>query len=126
MQAEVMLFVRDVPKSSAFLQQLLGAKSGHGGDEYEMIVDDAGTLLFQLHRVDGDEHGVELREDTPRGAGVLVYVRVDDVRAVFRRAQDMNADIVTQPEYNPLAYHTEFVVRDLDGYGLAIYTRGKH
>lgn len=125
MQTEVMLFVNDVQKSSAFLQRLLGAKSGHGGDEYEMIVDDAGNLLFQLHRLDGDEHGVQVTQDTPRGAGVLVYVRVDDVRAVHARAVEMQADIVTQPEYNRLARHTEFVVRDRDGYGLAIYTRGE-
>ncbi len=126
MRSEVMLFVRDVAKSSSFLQQLLGAKSGHGGEEYEMIVDEEGTLLFQLHRLDGDEHGVELTDSTPRGAGVLVYVNVDDVRAVYRRAREMKADIVTAPGYNPLAYHTEFVVRDPDGYGLAVYTRGKH
>jgi catechol 2,3-dioxygenase-like lactoylglutathione lyase family enzyme len=125
MKSEVMLFVRDVEASSAWYQKLLGAKSGHGGKEYERVVSPEGELLFQLHHLEGDEHGVDFRGDVPRGAGVLVYVSVDDVRAVHSRAVAMRADIESEPRYIDLARHTEFVVRDPDGYGLAIYSRGR-
>ena len=37
MKSEVMFFVADVEKSSTWYQNLLGARSGHGGSEYEMI-----------------------------------------------------------------------------------------
>jgi catechol 2,3-dioxygenase-like lactoylglutathione lyase family enzyme len=126
MKTEVMLFVKDVEASSRWYRQLLGAHSGHGGSEYEMIVDDDKNLLFQLHRQDGDEHGIDLTDDaTPRGAGVLCYVQVADLLAIHERARTMNAALVSEPAWIELAGHTEFIVRDPDGFALAIYTRGK-
>lgn len=125
MKTEVMLFVRDVPASSKWYQELLGAKSGHGGDEYEMIMDADSQLLFQFHHLDGDEHNINLADDdTPRGAGVLVYVQTGDVMAIHRQAKAMSANIVGEPTFISLAGHTEFIVRDPDGYSLAIYSRG--
>jgi predicted enzyme related to lactoylglutathione lyase len=127
MQSDVMLFVKNVPESSAWYQELLGAKSAHGGEEFEMIVDDDKNLLFQLHRLEGDEHGINLSEDSsPRGAGVLVYVSVDDVQATFARATEMQAQVVDPPNYVALAGHTEFIVKDPDGYAIAVSTRGDH
>jgi predicted enzyme related to lactoylglutathione lyase len=125
MKSEVMLFVRDVEASSRWYQSLLGVKSGHGGPEYEMIVDDDGQLLFQFHKLAGEEHGVNLSDDnSPRGAGVLVYLNVPDVNVVYSKAIKMGATVDSAPTYIDLAGHTEFVVKDPDGYSLAIYTRG--
>ncbi|MDP7143742.1 MAG: hypothetical protein QGI68_02105 [Pseudomonadales bacterium] len=125
MRTEVMLFVQDVESSSKWYQQLLEAKSGHGGSEYEMIVDDEGSLLFQLHHLDGDEHNVNVTASTSRGDGVLTYVHVDDVNRIHERAKTMNANVLTNPNYIELAGHTEFIIRDPDGYSLAIYSNGK-
>jgi len=123
-KTEIMLFVKDVHSSSTWYQNLLGATSAHGGPEYEMLTDSEGELLFQLHKLDGDEHGVNLSDDsTIRGAGVLCYVRVDDVHDVHARALTMKADVKSEPIFIELARHTEFIVRDPDGYSLAIYTR---
>ena len=83
MRTEVMLFVQDVESSSKWYQQLLEAKSGHGGSEYEMIVDDEGSLLFQLHHLDGDEHNVNVTASTSRGDGVLTYVHVEELPNEF-------------------------------------------
>ncbi len=124
MKTEVMLFVKDVPTSSSWYCELLGAKSGHGGEEYEMIMD-AQQLLFQLHHLDGDEHNINLvDDDTPRGAGVLVYVQTGDVMSVHRQAESMSADVLGDPTFISQAGHTEFIVRDPDGYNLAIYSPG--
>ena len=126
MKSEVMFFVRDVQSSSRWYQELLGVKSGHGGAEYEMIVDEKGELLFQFHHLDGDEHGVKLTDDsTPRGGGVLVYLAVDDVHAIHAKATAMGAVVLGEPTYIELAGHTEFIVRDPDGYSLAICSRGQ-
>lgn len=126
MKTNPMFFVRDVEASSKWYQSLIGAKSGHGGDEYEMIVNEDNAVLFEFHRIDGDEHGeMDIDDQIPRGAGVLVYVEVEDVRAVYKKALDMNAAVQSEPLYIELAYHTEFVVKDPDGYRLAIYTRGR-
>lgn len=124
MKSEVMFFVADVEKSSLWYQALLGAKSGHGGPYYEMIQDQEGELLFQLHKLDGDEHGVDLTDTTiPRGAGVLIYVQVPDVQQVFEQATSMGATIESPPTFIELAGHTECIVKDPDGYSLALYSR---
>ncbi len=124
MKTEIMLFVKDVSNSSAWYQGLLGAKSAHGGAEYEMLTDSEGELLFQLHKLEGDEHGVSLSDDSSvRGAGVLCYVRVDDVQQIYSKALSMKADVQSEPAFLDLAGHTEFIVKDLDGYSLAIYSR---
>ncbi len=124
MKSEIMLFVNNVEASSNWYQELLGATSAHGGSEYEMLTDDSGVLLFQLHKLGGEEHGVNLQDNnSPRGAGVLCYVNVDDVEVIFEKAKQMGADIENEPTFIELAGHTEFILRDPDGYSLAIYSR---
>ena len=126
MAFEPMIFVDDVETTSRFLQQLLGLKSAHGGKEYEMLTDGAGALALQLHHADADEHGGErLPTGAPRGVGVLLYFNVPDVRAAYATAQAMGARCEGPPTFILQARHTEFVVRDLDGYAIAIYQRGE-
>ena len=126
MAFEPMIFVDDVEATSAFLQRLLGLKSAHGGKEYEMLVDAGGGLVLQLHHADAEEHGgARLPAGAPRGAGVLLYFNVPDVRAAHANALAMGATCEGAPTYVPQARHTEFVVRDPDGYALALYQRGQ-
>jgi len=127
MAFEPMLFVDDVEASSRWLQDLLGVKSAHGGKEYEMLVDADRRLVVQLHHADGEEHGGDrLPTGAPRGAGVLLYFPVADVRAAYAKAQAMGAHCESPPVFINLAGHTEFVVRDQDGYAFALYQRGQH
>ena len=127
MALEPMLFVDDVEATSRWFQSLLGLKSAHGGKEYEMLMDDAKQLVLQLHHADAEEHGGErLPAGSVRGAGVLLYCKVDDVRAAHARAKSMKAAVEGEPLFIKLAGHTEFVVRSPDGYALALYQRGEH
>jgi catechol 2,3-dioxygenase-like lactoylglutathione lyase family enzyme len=124
MQAEVMLFVNDVEASSRWYQRVLGLKSGHGGREYEMLIDDEKNLVFQLHHADAEEHGEHgLSDGTPRGAGVMIYLRTPDVAKAFQHARASGAKIRSEPAYIDKARHTEFVIEDPDGYALALYAR---
>ena len=126
MAFEPMLFVDDVEASSRWFQALLGAKSAHGGREYEMLTDAAGDLILQLHHADAEEHGGErLPPGSARGAGVLLYFQVADVHAVHERAQAMKAVVEGPPTFIKPAGHTEFVVRAPDGYAIALYQRGE-
>ena len=43
MQPQPLIAVRDVPASSRWYQQLLGCASGHGGREFEQLVNPAGA-----------------------------------------------------------------------------------
>ena len=115
-----MLVVKDVSKSSAWYQRLLGLTSAHGGDEFEMLM--AGDdLVLTLHHHDVTEHPViaDPAEGVP-GRGVLVYFSVDDISRYFALAREMDADLVDEPHMNPKAHAMEFSLRDPDGYALTI------
>ena len=117
------LFVDDVEASSRWYQTLLGAQSMHGGPDFEMLSRD-GAMVLQLHRAEADEHGDHrLPRGAPRGAGVLLYCEVADVRAMHRTATDMDAVVESDPKFIAAAGHTEFVVHDPDGYAL-VFAQG--
>lgn len=116
------LFVADVEASSRWYQQLFGVTSGHGGPEFEMLMSGEDDLLH-LHKDDAEEHGTLVAPGAPKGSGVLLYFQVDDVDAVHAahaRALALGATVDLEPTFNPQAHHTEMVVRDPDGYALAI------
>ncbi len=119
-----MLVVRDVPASSKWYQDLLELTSAHGGDEFEMLVDDKGRMQLFLHHRDFGEHpGMsDPREGVP-GRGVLLYVSLSDVEACFRRAVEMRASTVDEPHANPIAQTVEFTVKDPDGYAVTVSER---
>lgn len=111
-----MLVVRDVPACSRFYQQVLGAESGHGGDEYEQIVSD-GEIVLQLHDLDVEDHHGRLADaDKPFGNGVLVWFEVADFDAAVERVRATGAPIVRDVHTNPNARQQEIWVRDPAGY----------
>ena len=92
MRTETMLFAKDVEATSKWYQDFLGVQSGHGGPEYEMLMDGK-TLLLQLHQLAADhDHGVGTAP--PFGHGVLVYVHVDDAQAAYARAGELGIEIL--------------------------------
>jgi catechol 2,3-dioxygenase-like lactoylglutathione lyase family enzyme len=120
-----MLFVDDVEASSRWYQSLLGLRSAHGGPEFEMLQDADGSFALYLHRAEADEHGEARRPaGAPVGSGVLFYRMVEDVRAAHRKASEMGAAVEGPPTFLPQARQTEFVVRDPDGYAIAVAQSG--
>jgi predicted enzyme related to lactoylglutathione lyase len=116
-----MLFVRDVEATSRWYQELFGVRSGHGGPEFEMLVVGEHEIVLQLHKVEAEEHG----EHGVGAPGLLLYFPVDTVDAVHAlhaKAVGMGADVESEPTYIELAHHTEFVVRDPDGYAVAVHS----
>lgn len=111
-----LLVVRDVPASSTFYQRVLGAESGHGGDEYEQIMS-GGELVLQLHAPEvEDHHGPLADPDQPLGNGVVVWFEVADFDAAVERARATGAPVVHDVLTNPNARQQELWVRDPDGY----------
>lgn len=115
MQCCPMLVVKDVGSSSAWYQRLVGLSSGHGGDEFEMLMD-GHDLAMMLHHAAFAEHPAiaDPFQGVP-GRGVLLYFTVDDVASCFERARDMGADLIDEPHENPQARAIEFSLRDPDG-----------
>lgn len=113
---EPLVVVRDVPASSRFYQRVLGAESGHGGDEYEQIVSD-GEILLQLHAIEvEDHHGPLADPEQPLGTGVLLWFEVAGFDAAVDGVRATGAPIVHDVHTNPNARQQEIWVRDPDGY----------
>lgn len=123
MKVEPMIAVRDVEASSRWYQQVLGCQSGHGGPEYEQLVNQDGELLLQLHHWHADEHAnMGDPEKAPHGYGVLLWFRTPDFDQIMERARAMGVEIVEEPKTNPLANHREAALRDPDGYTISVCT----
>jgi catechol 2,3-dioxygenase-like lactoylglutathione lyase family enzyme len=117
MKPQPLIAVSDVEASSRWYQKLLGAQSGHGGADYEQLVDPSGKLVLQLHAWEAHEHphmgDPALR---PYGNGVLLWFQVDDFEAAVERAHETRVEILEGPRVNPNANHREIWLRDPDGY----------
>ena len=101
-----MIVVHDVANSSAWYQQLLGLTSGHGGDEFEMLMAGDEPALM-LHHMDFAEHpSIGDPREGGAGHGVLFYFSVDDVAPYFERAQEMGADLIDEPRVFASPSHT--------------------
>lgn len=120
-----MLQVGDVVGASRWYQDALGLRSGHGGDEFEMLFS-GDDLVLQLHRLDAHEHGFLLPDASDvRGAGVSLWFETSDrstFDALFERAESSGATIVERPHWNPLAHHHEATMVDAEGYIVVIHS----
>ena len=111
-----LVVVRNVPVSSRFYAHLLGAESGHGGDEYDQIVSD-GEILLQVHGLDvTHHHGPLASREVPFGNGVLLWFEVADFDAAVERVRSLEATIERDVHTNPNAMQQEIWLRDPDGY----------
>jgi len=72
MKCYPMLVVQDVPASSAWYQELLDATSGHGGNEFDIIMSGHNLLLLLHHGDHVERGGLTSPNETP-GSGVLIY-----------------------------------------------------
>lgn len=118
MRTETMLFVKDVEVTAKWYQDFLGVRSGHGGPEFDMLMD-GDSLLLQLHRLESDhDHGVAT--EAPFGNGVIVYVHVLDADAAYARAKELDIEILAPLNYNEQARMMEFTVRDPNGYAIGV------
>lgn len=126
LQAQPLIAVADVEKSSRWYQRVLGCKSIHGGDEYDQLASQDGRLVLQLHAwdIDDDPHEhMGRKKIKSRGNGVLLWFQVDDFKETVKRAKLIKAKVLLKPFVNPLADHREIWLQDLDGYKVVIASR---
>lgn len=115
-----MLVLRDVEAGSRWFQHVVGLTSGHGGTEYEMLMD-GDVLVAQLHEWDMHEHPHLGNVDDPsRGNGVLLWFGVDDFDDVVERAMAHQVTVLDGPLENPLAHHREIWLEGPEGYTVVL------
>ncbi len=118
-----LIMVDDVRSASRFYQAVLGARSDHGGDEYErLVVGD--ELIMQLHAGDvGHHHGITRDPLHPPGNGVMLWFAIDDFDASVGRIRELGAELVHDVHENPNAGQREIWLRDPDGYLVVLAER---
>lgn len=124
--------VADVAGSTAWYGALLDAphQTHPGATVFNQVLDREGTLLLSLHHwgpsgPDGQHVWPSLADPGhgPVGNGLLLWFVVDDLDDAWRRAQRLGAAIEEAPNTNNGTGMPAFVVRDPDGYHVAINER---
>jgi hypothetical protein len=111
-----LLSVHDIERAGLWYRRLLGARSGHGGAEYEqLLVDD--VVVLQLHAIAAAHHHGGLADRDDRlGNGVLVWFEVDDFDDVLARVDRFEFLLHTPAHVNPNSGRREIWLVDEDGY----------
>jgi catechol 2,3-dioxygenase-like lactoylglutathione lyase family enzyme len=120
--------VGNVARSAAWYTWLLGARNNHpDATVFDQILDTDGTILLCLHHWGpsgrrGDHHWPSLAQPGggEAGNGLLLWFVVDDFESVWERAQTLGASIVETPNNDNGTSRRAFVVRDPDGYHVAV------
>ena len=116
---ETIIAVKSVSQSSEFYQKLLGCRSEHGGEIFEMLTSENNVVLC-LHKWGEHEHPTMANPTSENGNGLILFFRVDDVNEIFKNAKTLKANIEKGVHYNENSLKNQFTLRDLDGYYLII------
>ncbi len=120
MKSQPMIAVHDVEVTSRWFQEVLGLRSGHGGDDYEMLLD-GDELALQLHRWDAHNHPRLGDESNPsRGNGVLLWFATDSFDALVERVATAGVNVLDGPLYNPSAQQREIWLEGPEGYRVVV------
>ncbi len=126
MRPQPLIAVRDVEASSRWYQQVLGCTSGHGGREYERLMD-GDRIVMQIHNLDVAHHHGTIGDASagPLGNGVLLWFEVDDFAAAVARARALGAPVVLDVHRNPPEGeggpdHWEYWISDPEGYTVVL------
>jgi catechol 2,3-dioxygenase-like lactoylglutathione lyase family enzyme len=120
MKPQPLIVVGDVEGASRWFQDVLGLTSGHGGPDYEMLMDGA-ELVAQLHHWEADEHPHLGNPDDPsRGNGILLWFQTDDFDATLSRVTTHDATILDGPLLNPNSGQREVWLEAPEGFVVVI------
>ena len=124
--------VADVPRSVAWYTSLLGGEENHpGATVFNQVIDGDGAVLLCLHHWGpsgprGDHEWPSLADPAGGnvGNGLLLWFVVSDFDAAWRRAQTLNAPVHESPNTDNGTGMRAFMLRDPDGYFVAINEAG--
>lgn len=120
MKPQPLITVSSVPESARFYCTLLGAQRGHGGEDYEQILD-GDELVLQLHRLGADANHESLGDSQGRiGNGVVVWFEAEDFDALLQRINRHGIVLDREPFENAFARQMECWLHDPDGYQVVI------
>lgn len=112
--------VTDVRKSSEWYQKILNCKSMHGGETFDILVNQNNEVLLCLHKWRAHEHPTMRDPSIVPGNGLILYLRTENMKQVRKNAESMHAIIEEDIHLNTNSLREEFSLRDPDGYYLTI------
>lgn len=120
MQAQPLIALADIQAGSQWFQQVLGLASGHGGPEYEMLMD-GDVMVAQLHDWGAHDHAhVGRAAIESRGNGVLLWFITDDFDVLMQRVSGNNAVVLDGPVLNPNFGQREVWMSGPEGYVVVV------
>jgi hypothetical protein len=115
-----MIVLDDVEAGSRWFCTVLGVTSGHGGPDYEMLMD-GDELVAQLHHWGTDHHPHLGNHDDPsRGNGTLLWFATDDFDGAVDRAAGLQTEVLEGPLFNDNASQHEVWLRGPEGYTVVV------
>ncbi|MHB1104755.1 MAG: VOC family protein [Lutibacter sp.] len=118
-RTETIIAVENISESSEFYQKLLGCKSEHGGETFEILTSE-NTVILCLHKWGEHEHPTMLNSENEVGNGLILFFRVDNLNKIFENAKTLKANIEKEIHYNENSLNNQFILRDLDNYYLIV------
>ncbi|MBT9317386.1 VOC family protein [Leptothoe spongobia] len=119
MKPQPLIAVHDVSSSRNWYENVLGLRSGHGGDKYERMMH-GDRIVLQLHRWDAHEHLHLGDPSVPIGNGAVLWFQTDRFDEIVDKAQAFQARILEGPQINSNANHREIWLSDPDDYTVVI------
>ena len=119
-KTDPIIAVNDVERSSKWYQSLLGCKSIHGGNEFDILADENNNVILCLHKWGEHEHPTMINQKITPGNGLLLYFRTNKMGTIRKNAEKIGGEMEEEIRINPNTGKKEFSLRDPDGYYLTI------
>ena len=112
--------VKDIKLSSAWYQKVFNLKSNHGGDTFEILVDNQNSVVLCLHAWGDHEHPTMIDTNITPGNGLIFYFRTDNLIDIREKVIASGSQLENEIHINPNTQMKECAFRDLDGYYLLV------
>lgn len=119
-QLDPIIAVKKVETSSKWYQTVFGCRSKHGGNEFDVLVDENDDVLLCLHKWGAHNHPTMQTSNMTPGNGLILYFRTEDIEPIRERLRSMNYAVEQEIYLSPNSHRKEFSFRDPDGYYITI------
>lgn len=114
----IALQVADLQASAAFYEDRLGLVRAGGGPPHAVVFDTSPLPFAVREPLPGFDPAAA--QPSP-GAGVVLWLEVDDVQQAHDRLAESGVPIVAPPSLSP--FGPMFTFRDPDGYAVTLHSR---
>ncbi len=120
MTIDPIIAVKDVQASSKWYQDVFDCMSKHGGDQFDVLVDENENVIICLHKWGEHGHPTLQNPSAEAGNGLILYFRTKNMELIRSNIERINYPVESDIQINPNSHKREFSLRDPDGYYITI------